>query len=267
MMHEVTKDKEIKGILAYIKEDMANCLYIYIDLKQYGLDNENMKVWADKDGEIIRLVIMKYHDGFQLYSRQDNWDQKGLVALIQQYKPERISGNEKVIRALEPLFSDSYQSTYGIILKERHKKNSEISEEMSPEIANHADIPEIAELLLTEREFQEQYTKEELINQLEERYETKMGRSMIIRDGGKIVGHIGTFAETEDVAIISGAVVAKEYRNTDYYATLSYGLSDVLCNREKKHTYFFITNKRLIRLSQKVNEICGKYGKLTKREI
>ncbi len=269
MLNKITKENEIQRVLEYIEEDIANCLYIYIDLKRYGLNNKNVRVWVDRDGQAICLVIMKYHDGFQIYSRsrQDAWDRKGLIALIQRYKPERISGNESVIRVLESIFFHEYQSVYGVIFKVGNEQVPEIPEEKFPETANHADIPEIAELLLTEREFQEQYTKEELVNQLEERYETKMGRSMIIRDRGKIVGHIGTFAETEDVAIISGSVTAREYRNTDYYAILSGGLSDILCNVEKKNAYFFITNKRFIRLLQKANEICGKYGKLIKKEI
>lgn len=266
MIIELTTENEIEDLLEYVKEDIANCLYIYVDLKRYGLSNKNMQVWIDKNGHETCLVVMRYHDGFQIYSNQNSWDQEGLVTLIEEYKPERIAGNESVIRALEPRISNRYYSEYGVIFKGRNEHFSGISEEFVPQIANLADIPEIAELLLTEQEFREQYTKAELIGQLEERYRTKMGRSMVIKVNGKIAGHIGTFAETQDVAIISGAVVTKEYRNTDCYAILSHKLSEILCGIEKKNIYFFATNKRLIRLVQRMNELIASYGKLIRKE-
>lgn len=263
-MTPLTSKSELEEILDYLKEDVPNCLYIYLDLAKYGLENPNIKAWVDRDGKTIETVVMKYHDGFQIYSRETCGNMDQILELIQAYQPERISGNEQIVRRLETVYADEYESSYGVIFYREKGHPCEMPARKQCTFAGLADIPEIVDLLLTEKEFGDYYTRTELIDQLEDRYHTKMGRSMVIRDDGKIVGHVATFAESEDIAIVSGSVIHKDYRNTDCFNILNNEFYDQLCRIEQKDTYFFATGKRLITFFKKCLDVCGTYGKLAK---
>ena len=45
--------EDIDEIFDYIGNDYQNCLYTYIDLVEYGLNNENFHVWIQIKNEEI----------------------------------------------------------------------------------------------------------------------------------------------------------------------------------------------------------------------
>lgn len=46
--------EDINEIYDYIGNDYQNCLYTYIDLVKYGLNNENFNVWIQlKNGRFV----------------------------------------------------------------------------------------------------------------------------------------------------------------------------------------------------------------------
>lgn len=267
MLKELNQKEEIEALLSKLEKDIKNCLYIYIDLQKYGIDNPNIKVWRQKSKDGSINVIMKYHNGFQLYSNRSSYEAQDFVDLIRKYKPDRISGNDLIIQQLAPLFQDDYKSDYGVIFcypKQPFKENL-FEGYIDCRMAKYEDIPEIVDLMLAEKSFEEQYREEELISQLEERFRTGMGRSMVVREHGKIVAHIGTFAETDNIAVISGSVVQKMYRNTDYYYILTETFVNLICGKEQKNAYYFVTNKRHIKYYEKIIGSYARYGKLIKR--
>lgn len=266
MLTEIVDENSqtFQQILAHLRRNVEQCLYIYIDLVKYGLRNPSMKLWAGSDDGDIQMVVMKYHDSFQIFAGAGRWQEQDVAALISRYQPGRISGSEDVIRRLEDMVAADYDSVYGKIFCGRESRLLK-TEARRCETAGPADIPEIVALLRTDREFREQYTDEELQKQMEERYRTGMGRSFILRQEGRIIGHIGTFAEVEDIAILSGTVVHKDFRHTDAFASLSEEVFQILCREEGKRVYYFITNRRMLSLYSRINPPCASYGKLMKR--
>lgn len=267
MLIEQTNHSDLQGIIDCLKADLPNCLYLYIDLTVYGMDNPNMKVWTGIQAGKIDLVIMKYHDSFQIYKKSDIWDQEQdeILDLVQKFSPERISGNEPSVRHLETALSDTYQAVYGAILRGNQNLPGNPPEKRRCEWAEISDIREIVELMMDETDFGKTYQNQELMAQLEERYRTGMGRSMIIRDKDRIVGHIATFAEAADLAIVGGSVMRKEYRKTDLYDVLCKEFYSLLLKEERKDIYFFLTNKRHIALYSRLFQKETTYGKLIKK--
>ena len=51
------KYDDITDVFNYIDKDYGKCLYMYIDLKKYGLENENLNVWIQYDNQNICGVI------------------------------------------------------------------------------------------------------------------------------------------------------------------------------------------------------------------
>ena len=65
-------DENIETVFEYIGEDYGKCLYIYIDLKKFGLDDENFNVWIQCENEEICAIISEYYGGIQIYSKEQN---------------------------------------------------------------------------------------------------------------------------------------------------------------------------------------------------
>lgn len=265
MLRELTEEKDLDHLLRYLKKDIANCLYLYIDLWRYGLRNENIRVWIGENGG---PVIMKYHDSFQLYTEEgglrEERERTELVNLLKTHAASRIFGRESLIRQLEPLLSGGYNACYGVVFCKKRGSAAAPRSSSVVEFAKMEDLPQIADLLMSSAEFSAHYRKSELLAQLRERLTTKMGRSMILRDGPRIAGHIATFAEAEGIAVMSGSLVPREYRNTDCFEILTEQFDYLLCNTEQRDVYSFVTDKRQIRLAKKMKKPCASYGKLSK---
>ena len=60
-------NEDITSVFDYIGEDYGKCLYIYIDLKKYGIDDENFNVWIQyNENEDICAIISEYYGGIQI---------------------------------------------------------------------------------------------------------------------------------------------------------------------------------------------------------
>lgn len=267
MIKEIKMEEEAGEVTAFLKDDIENSLYIYVDITKYGISNPNMRVWKFLEEGRITGVLMQYHNGIWVYTREPFKDQEEVISLIYKLEPERIAGNLQAIKTLEPHFKEQYEAVYGVIMKRPGALVCERPEgDGEGRIAEVCDIPEIADLLLSEEEFGKQYSREELTEQLTERLATKMGRSMVLEKEGKIVAHVGTFAESESFVIFSGSVVRPEYRNTDCFERLHAEFDYLIAEVEKKDVYFFINNKRIIKVYSRLFEVCTEYGKLVKRK-
>ncbi len=257
---QVAEEKDRERILQYIREDLQDCVYLYIDIMNYGIATENMKVWFQEKAETIRLVVMKYYDSFQVFSREDDFDVAAVTALLEEYPVAMVSGKKSMIEQLEKRCSD-YEATYGaVFVMDRYRK---VKTEVTVEEATDADAPEIASLICSDKEIGGHYTPDGLAAQLAERINTRTGRSYIIRDKGKIAAHSATYAEAEGIAVVGGTIIAEEYRNSDYYMVLSNYMLQQL-EAEGKKAYTFSLSAKMIRYHGMLHTRCGEYGKLTK---
>ena len=270
MLLEHRQGYNLKSLLPYLKQDVSNCLYLYTDLVHYGLDQPHIRLWTEQDREPFGLIAMRYHDSFQLYGREYSSDNAEsltrMAAFLKEQNADRISGPKFLIQRLEPLLAENYTASYGAIFQ-IPKGSVPVEPILISSPAQFEEIPQIVDLLLTSEEFSRHYRREELIEQMRERYRTNMGRSWVIRDGNRIIGHKATFAETSDIAVISGAFLCREYRNTDLFARFSNEVNNQLCNIEHKELYFFFLKKRYIKTYSKLMGICASYGKMTKKSI
>lgn len=80
---EICKKEDIKKVFDYIGEDYDKCAYLYIDLKKYGIEDENINVWYQKnnDGEIAVIALM-YYNGMHVFSRQNVFDVDDLAEFV-----------------------------------------------------------------------------------------------------------------------------------------------------------------------------------------
>ncbi len=236
-MRKATK-QDIASITAYLKQDIANCIYIYIDTGTYGIDNPNMEVWIDGEPDQLKMVAMRYYNSLQLFAADDDWDKESIIALIRKNRFPVINGRLAMLDAILPEIPG-----YTIHRGEVYQYNKPIEKQTAIQIekAGDRDYREIALLTCMDENFAH-YDPLSLEKQMRERAETGMGRSLVIRENGKIVGHIATYAEFENLAVTSGLIVHPDYEGKAIGFLLENALVKEL-QSEGKTVFSFVSSR------------------------
>lgn len=260
--------KDKKYILKYLEKDIENCLYMYADIVKYGVNGRYITVWYDTDDIGIRMVVMKYHDNFQVYTNRGFDSVEGVLQLIDSNTPLGIFGRKEIICNLSKCLSQRYKADFGVIFKGKEisidKLKMRIKQcNVDVVAAKRKDVTKIAKLLCMDKDMGSVHTEKTMSKELLDRMRTKMGRSYIIRDGNRIVAHNSTYAECDKFVVVSGLMVHPDFRDTDYAYWLDLK-SSLEFQKEGKKRYFFALNDRVIHWHKTIKTpVAGEYGKLS----
>ena len=257
------ENSDIPGILEYLKNDIENCLYLYIDIRCYGTDH--VDVWYEKsDGEFM-LIAMKYHDSFQLYSNKPHAvDLSDLVNLLKKYRPAMINARENLIDLLKPYFADDYTSDGGFILQLKRFISIDDSE-FTVEKADESDVDELAEMISSDPYYSDSYTFEEIRSQLIDRMQTDMGVSFIIRRNGAIMAHNSITAQVDDICIAGMLLIHHDWRHTNAALVMEKYIIDYVNNSGRKLFGFSTEPRRRKQFEMMGNKVVAAYGKLIRK--
>lgn len=207
-------EKENNEILDYIGNDYAKCLYLYLDYNKYGILNKNIKFWIQFDcNNNISSIILLYYNGMHVYSKNHNIIYDEIIKLINKEKPSVICGEKYIIKELHEYYNNC-EEEYGFI---RELKNiSEIynNKDVITNISEN-DFIGITNLILN-NEIGQDYTYDNLLEQIVTRYDEGYGRNYILKDNNVIVSHAGTGAESKNIGILNYVVTDKKYRGKGY---------------------------------------------------
>ena len=236
---------------------------MYIDIKKYRLNNPAMKVWFNRDqNNRINLVIMKYHTSISLHMEGDTVSLSEISRIIHEYNPASITGKKSIIEKIAPSVCLEYNTEYGHIFE--YKKFCDFGGNEMVEKATEEDAMEIARLITSDKEIGSYYEIEDFANQLVERMRADMGRNYIIREDGKIIGHIATYAELDDVAVTGGLIVERAYEGHMFGAVLE-GYVVRQMREEGFRLYTFVVNHKRYKLLKNMGNLpVGEYGKMIK---
>lgn len=263
-MIKLTQER-VKDVLAYMEDDLPNCLYLYGDIVRYGINDPNMTVWfSEKDGK-INAVVMKYYSGSHVYSKNLDYDLEEVVEKLQEINVDRISSQREVIEALAEAMADEYDAEYGVVFQHYHYR--EMKSRVKIERAKPEDADAIAELLMTNELYRNTYERQKLATELADRMRSGIGRSYIIRDGDRIVAHDGVLLETDKYMVQGLALVHDDFRSKFYGPILeSYMINDI--REEGKDVYAMIAEgNRLEGFEKMGNKIRAHYGKMFRRAL
>lgn len=256
------RPNDLPAILVYLERNIQDCLYMYIDIGKYGLENSNMKVWLDSDESGLKIVVMKYHTSISVYTDRGDWDVEAVARLIDLEHVNSVTAQKRIIEGLFERCADSYDVSYGSVFRFSNAREFEFSGLI--EDGRASDTLEIAQLIAQDEGIGSYYEVEDLANQLAERIQTGMGRSFVIRENGKIVAHIASYAEFNGIATTGGLIVDPNYQNGLYGGILESHLVHTLL-QENYQVYTFVTNRlRKKLLSAWGNKCVGEYGKMTR---
>lgn len=239
---------ELPAVLDYLKKDLQMCLYIYIDIKKYGVSNPNLSIFIDTPvrderaaPQTIRCVIMKYYRGLQMYASDPDYPAESLIEFLQTVDYNMINGSgellDKIARTEYARQRLSCETGY---VMELGNLTWEENKEITAHIQNARDdqYAQIARFICSDEELGGHYRPQDLEKQLLERKAEKFGRNKILLLDGEIVCHIATYAETDEAAVVSGLITAENSRKKGY----AYQIMGNLCRelqREGKRAFLF----------------------------
>lgn len=250
-----------KRIFSYIGNDYEKCLYIYSDLIKYGMDSESVAAWINVIDDSIRAVVMKYHNGMHIYSAKLDYNKAELVNLIRKTKPSMVLGVETVISDIADVLHE-YDSEYGYIKRMKRDMDAYVCDNIR--MATIEDVASLTEMLMSDEEFSDGYTYEEMYGQISERILDGYGKTFYIGDKNEILSQLGIAAQLNKFVVISNVYTAKEYRGHGYASGL---LAYVKQIAEGKNVYLFCYGDTLSKYYDKIGfETAQEWGKLLIRE-
>ena len=225
----------------------------------------------------LRCVLLQYYTGINVFSYKNNLDVPATVAFLQEKQPSMINGPLETLEKLYPYFRETYDFEAGYVtellekpkdesMSETDESDAETQAEFPVEKAGEAELPEIAALICTDEGVGGTYTPEGLAAQLLERQRDGFGRNYFIRQNGRIVCHAGTYAEVDDLAVVSGVITAEDSRGQNLADRVVSKFNKELL-AEGKHPCLFYYTKSAARLYAKTGYAAGTgWAKLIRKQ-
>ena len=239
-MYRKAEKADVEKLLRFFEQDLKNCLYSYIDLKKFGIENPNLTVYFDEsDG--IRCSALKYYEGLQLFDADGKVDAEATAELIKELNSHIVSSTVDVIKKLYPLLRDTYEMEQGYVTEMLSMPACEISEEVRP--AKLEEFDEIAKLVCSDKGVGGHYEPEELKHLLLTRLKEGMGRNYVLKCDGEIIHHAATYAELDNLAVISGVITREDWRGKGVGTLAVRKLCHDLLKEGKKPCLFYYTKQ------------------------
>ena len=253
-------EADLNEIRAFTERDVSKGVYMYIDVRKYGLNNPHMKLWVLRSANTNRInaVVMKYHDSMSIVADESVVDLGFFADLVNELKPTMVSGELELIKKAIPLLEADYEVEEGWVYDITDYRLLE--SDVGIERAYLEDMAEAARLISEEWPY---YDRADLEGQLRQRLSEGMARNFKICKDGKMVAHICTYAEYAGIGVTAGLVVDEDYRDMPYGTFLESHLVDSMRNDGLK-AYTFVTSKKRTRLFDAMGgKELSRYGKLT----
>lgn len=250
----------INKLKDYIQENYYKCLYLYLDLIQYGCENPNIDVWIQTKNDNIVAVILKYYTGMHIFSNQHDYELIEIVELIKNEKSTMICGEKQtVLDCFNEMKDEKYEIETGWV---RGLKDSELKQYENVEKAQKEDFIDIAKLIYEDEDLGSSYELESLTQQMYERNLEKFTRNYVIHNEGKVIAHASTGAENEKLAMLSYVITDPQHRGKG----LAFQVCSNLCKdliEEGKQIFLINYSQESTKLYDKLGfKICCEWGKL-----
>lgn len=211
MIKLVKSSSDLYDVIDYIGEQYYKSLYLFLNIKKYGLENPNIKIWMQVDGS-ISSVILKYHNGMHIFSNSTSFELGSVVDLIKLEHPKIICAEKKIIKLLQSHLK-LYKSEYGFVAKFNGFEFSPPKYDIR--VASEKDFDSMVKMLLKD-DIGKVYSFDDLKNQIKSRISDNYSRSYCIYENNTLVSQVSTGAEESGIATISYVMTDSNYRNRGY---------------------------------------------------
>lgn len=239
MIKKCNQNDEEK-ILSYIGDNYPSCLYLFLNLKKYGVNSEKTKVFIQYSRKEIVSVLLIYYSCLHVYSKNNSFNVKELTHFFEENGLTMIYCTEVTAKRIysnlpESLASYSTIET-GSVAQIRKIDAQPLGLSVT---AEDNDYEQIAGLIYNDEDIGKSYNYSELAAQLKERAREGYARNMVIKQNGLVIAHACTNAEMENIAIVAELIVREEYRRKGYAAEIWRDICGKLLSEGKEVFSFY----------------------------
>lgn len=235
------KDREI--LIRYLKQEAVYNTFMLADISDFGFDEEFQTVYMDEEEGKIKGVYLCFYKNLILYSKENEVNLPFLENLFSGFVPDVVMGKTENIDCVREVLKDyTGESKVLYLLEETGKLVDGAAEilEAQPE-----DADDIFDFLQNIPEMRQLYTSKEMIV---DRIQKNCGTHYIIKEGGQLVAHANSAAESDFTVMIGGVATAQSRREQKLASQLVSRLCcDILekgkqpclfCSREENHNLY-----------------------------
>ena len=245
-------------ILDYIGDQYKRCLYLFMDLKKYGIGSQVIQVYVIEKKEVIQAILLKYYTCLHVFSRKIDFDinefnefySHGTFTMI--YCDKRTA--EYIWNGLPESKKSNTSITFGWVAEIR------AIDKEPRRIANRAgrdDFSQIVSLIYEDEDIGRSYDIDDLAKQLLERAAEGYTRNYVLKDENLVIAHACTNAEISGIAVVAELVVHKDYRRRGYASEIwRHICSDLLDEGNEVYSFYYSEESRTLHKKTGFNEIC-----------
>ena len=257
------KQSDVEKLISYIDKDYSKCLYLYLNLKKYGLDSDIIDAFIQYKDDEISSVMLKYYSCMHIYSKNNDFDADEISDFLLGKKLTMLycpaSTAEKIMPAYSEKSNQSISISKGWVAKiasiDKAPKGLAVR-------AQDKDFEQIVRLIYDDEDIGRSYNYDELSKQLQERNKDGYSRNIVIKNNDLVIAHACTNAEYDDIAVVAELLVRKEYRRQGYASEIWRDICRDLLN-EGKEVFSFYYSEESRSLHKKIgfDEVC-EWGKI-----
>lgn len=246
-------------VLSYIGKDYAKCLYLYLDLKKYGIGSDEIELFIqENDNKETTAVLLRYYSCIHVYSAENTFNVVELACFIEKHRFSMVyctAQTAKLIyKALSSRILDSATLSTGWVaqINAVDKAPQGLST-----MAQDDDFEQIVQLIYEDDDIGRSYKYDELAHQLRERNRSGYTRNMVIKDGNIVIAHACTNAELDNVAVVAELLVHKDYRRKGYASEIWRDICSRLLNENKEvYSFYYSDESRALHKKIGFSEVC-----------
>ena len=247
----------------YIGTDYEKVPYLYSTLDSLADNNPNIKLWIERDktGQIISVSLL-YHTCLHFYSHQDIYSGTLFREIIANNRVDVIMLQATRTDLLKQFNHEQWDFVTDYII--RHETRMFNPNFQSYEVQDASEIPEIADLLLSEPIYAEIYTRPQLTEQLYDRWKSGFGKIFRMRIDNQTAGCVAVTGENDRFIFDGCLAVGASYRRKGIAEILMKAVISYACSKGKNCLCFIGVENHASLAMHKKFEQPAIIGKITK---
>jgi len=239
-MIRLLHQEDEKKVLDYLYQEPSFNIFPIGDIEAFGFDQDFQRIYGEFDeNNEIKSIFLRYRENAIYYAHEQRFND-AYLKIFEQDPFEFFSGKYELLELVEPYLTFSKkQVTYFCKMDEFNMKDN-IQDDIIT-ASTKRDYEKIFGLLKHIEEFnyhhknKEQFAKEKMVSK-------KMGTTLYIEDGHKVISTVATTAETTRSAMVVAVATHKKYRNLGHATRLMKALSKLYLIDKNKELCLFYDN-------------------------
>lgn len=235
-------NKDDNIIEQYIGADYYKCLYLYLDFKQYGAQDDNICTYIQLYDNEIKAIVLTYYSCIHIFSKNNDFIPEEILELVRTNRFTMIYCTKETAEKIWHFWPSNIKAEciYGWVAS---IENVAVTSCYDVIKATSEDFSQIVNLIYQDEDIGKSYDYEELAKQLSERAKEGYTRNIVIKEGQTVVAHACTNAEYGNVAVVAELVVNPQYRRKGYGINIWSRICTDLLNEGKEVFSFYYSNE------------------------